>query len=1374
MTPRLRLVLLVALLATVTSLTLTAPPAFAFPPPHTFGDEITEFYPEGLAVDSSDDVWSANHEGIFEYGPYPSTTQIGEQPEGGYARSLARDSVNGNLYGSYGETVSVFEDGTGPLLESLNFGAFSESYFLRVATDNSSPSTGRIYVSGVDGVRAFEPNGTNHEFTGHAPYISGNELTGTPSGPFVQLWSDATDSKGNIYAVDRGKRVVDEFEPSGEFVREFTGAGAPGGFQDEPAAVAIDPTTGHVLVSINFVGVDEFDPYGGFLSQLTDTSGSEQGAAFGNGPANIATNSKGDLYIDPGIEAPAVDIFTRTPEYPTLTYRPVSHLTRDSVTLGASVGPYEGGPITECRFEYGTDTEYTLGSEPCLDTEGHEIGTETNPIASEPPTEVHADLMQELRGNTTYHYRLVLTNPTGTLDVPDREFETPPAVTDLETEEATAVANISATLHGSFTAEAGIETEYFFEYGTSSNFGHKEPAPPGVVPAPPVGSQTEAISTGVENLAPNTTYHFRAVARNKYGTTDGPEREFTTYRAPAIEAFATSEVTATSAVLHAKINPEGFETICEFEYGVSVSYTQIAPCPEPLEGTSGQAVQVPIGNLEHGVTYHFRVRAQSKWGTVVTEDQTFEFSPPNCPNSGVRQQTGSVYLPDCRAYELVSPSNANGTLLFANGPNPGTATSPSRFSFTGAFSALPGTNVIDTAGDLYVATRTNSGWVSSYVGLPGDVTGCDGGPPTDPVNNAPGGPVIQNSVLTNSDMSRFLNWNDGTGDMCLAGPYSATSDSNVATDQPSDAPYMWDSDGGLIAHLPTSLESTPGATAALSCPEYESSGYPAIYLGAIAECSGEVTASGDFSHLIFSSRSLSFSESEEPAGLTQAPGSAYDEDLATGKVTMISRLKSGQPIPQDPSFAPVARTNPAGPPYSPGGAEEFLRFPAISTDGTHVLISTATAPTEMCLYFFQADCYRYTDTPIHLYMRVGDSVTKEISVNETTGENVGVNFLSMAPDGSKVFFTSEEHLTAENVDHGGPALYMWSEEGEEHGHPLTLISKGDNPGNPGEPGNTAACDPIEEWTTSCGVTVYSAASYLLRSGGTAGNGVSDSPIASGSGDIYFSSPEQLDGDLGVLNQQNLYDYREGRVQYVTTLSNGPIVRIEVTPTDSHMAFVTASRLTSYDNAGHLEMYSYTPATGAIVCDSCNPNGRPATADVEASQDGRFLTDDGRVFFSTTESLVPSDTNQAEDVYEFVDGRPQLITPGTGTATLSTQTFITSKEIPGLVGVSGNGSDVYFSTFDTLLSEDHNGDFLKFYDARTNGGFPQPPPVPPCEAAEECHGPGTEAPALPTQGTAAHLSGGNASAVPRHGRKRHKRAKHRRHHRRHAHGRKADR
>ena len=55
--------------------------------------------------------------------------------------------------------------------------------------------------------------------------------------------------------------------------------------------------------------------------------------------------------------------------------------------------------------------------------------------------------------------------------------------------------------------------------------------------------------------------------------------------------------------------------------------------------------------------------------------------------------------------------------------------------------------------------------------------------------------------------------------------------------------------------------------------------------------------------------------------------------------------------------------------------------------------------------------------------------------------------------------------------------------------------------------------------------------------------------------------------------------------------------MQVSPDDSHMAFVTASPVTHYDNAGHLEMYTYEPSTGKLVCASCLPSGAPPTTDV---------------------------------------------------------------------------------------------------------------------------------------------------------------------------------
>ena len=244
------------------------------------------------------------------------------------------------------------------------------------------------------------------------------------------------------------------------------------------------------------------------------------------------------------------------------------------------------------------------------------------------------------------------------------------------------------------------------------------------------------------------------------------------------------------------------------------------------------------------------------------------------------------------------------------------------------------------------------------------------------------------------------------------------------------------------------------------------------------------------------------------------------------------------------------------------------------------------------------------------------------------------------------------------------------------------------------------------------------------------------------------SPQQLDGAKGILGQQNLYDYREGQVQYVTTFttgpfcassgacSEGPLVRIQVSGNDSHMAFLTASQITSYDNAGHLEMYTYDPTTGDIHCVSCLPDGAPPTSDVEASDNGLFMTEDGRTFFSTADPLVPQDTDGIRDVYEYVEGRPQLISSGTSEREIGVAVVHPpGLDRAGLIGVSANGTDVYFSTFDTLVPSDRNGNAaLKFYDARTDGGFAEPPSAAPCAAADECAGPGSSPPPASQNGT----------------------------------------
>ena len=412
--------------------------------------------------------------------------------------------------------------------------------------------------------------------------------------------------------------------------------------------------------------------------------------------------------------------------------------------------------------------------------------------------------------------------------------------------------------------------------------------------------------------------------------------------------------------------------------------------------------------------------------------------------------------------------------------------------------------------------------------------------------------------------------------------------------------------------------------------------------------------------------------------------------------------------------------------------------------------------------------------PSRLYMRVDGAITYDVSKGHY------VEYVGADAAGTKVYYLSDEQLTPEDQD-SSTDLYLWTEETDS----ITLVSKANGLGGPGEAGNSDSCTggletQQELQTTKCGVATYT--QWFFCGGANedqgGGNCLSDNSIAPDTGDIYFYSPEQLDGLRGVPNQQNLYVYHEGKVHYVTTLTGPPdcyevnfgafcrrMLRMQVSADGRYMAFVTASRITPYDNDGRREMYRYARDTRELVCVSCIPDGSKPTFDVAASQDGLFMSDDGRAFFTTEDALVHADTNRAQDVYEYVEGRPQLITLGTGDTRAPGGVFA-KQASTGLTGVSANGTDVYFSTYDTLVRQDRNGLFLKFYDARSGGGFPAPPPAPPCEAADECHGDSSQPPRAISDGTGAALgSGGNVAAEQTKGKKK----KHSKRKKRHAHG-----
>lgn len=192
----------------------------------------------------------------------------------------------------------------------------------------------------------------------------------------------------------------------------------------------------------------------------------------------------------------------------------------------------------------------------------------------------------------------------------------------VETLPASPIGEKGATLKGTVNPDGG-ETKTYFEYGTSTSYGSKT-AEVNVGSGSTPLEQSQAIS----GLSANTVYHYRIVASNPSGSSQGIDRTFTTVGAPAISGLsATPEyISGESAKLGASVDPNGQSTTYQFEYGtVSGTYTNVVPVPAESAGSGYEPVfvSVNITGLTQGTTYYWRVSATNASAKVSSSQSSF-------------------------------------------------------------------------------------------------------------------------------------------------------------------------------------------------------------------------------------------------------------------------------------------------------------------------------------------------------------------------------------------------------------------------------------------------------------------------------------------------------------------------------------------------------------------------------------------------------------------------------------------------------------------------------------------------------------------------------------------------------------------------------
>jgi DNA-binding beta-propeller fold protein YncE len=1312
--------------------------------------------------------------------------------------AVAVDEASGDVYVAepFENAVLVFKpNGSGgytPLPAWSGEGTPAKGFgeVVGVAVDNSNsvsdPAAGDVYVVERESVETeggavdvFKPNAAGPEEEKEGKFL--RSLAGVkleePNGVAVNS------TTGRVYVADSFKGAVDEFSSAGAFEGKMTGSGSPQGTfrgageeEGNVTALAVDEGTGDLLVAeAERHVVSEFNAANEWVGWLTRTSSGPLGE-----PRGVAVASSGGVYVGDSL-AHVVDVFGAGVVVPDVKTTPASKLTRTTAILNGAING--DGKTAKYHFEWG-ETE-VLGSSTPVQSSG--VGEE----------KVSATL-GGLHAGTTYLFRLSGENENGTNFGGIHKFTTPPAVEALSTGPVQNLTPSGATLTGSLTP-GGADAHYYFEWGLTTAYGSTSPTPPGTDAGS--GAGAVAAKTELGGLAANTTYHYRLVGVNSFGTTFGEDAKFTTSGPPRITSEATSGIGHETATIKARVNPDQLATVYHFEYGETTSYGIEMPLGGASIGSGSEPIVVSaaLTGLKLGVTYHFRVVASNSAGTTHQPDQTFTTIPPALIDS---ESAAGVSSTAATLQTQINPLGHDTTFFFQYGTSsckanpagctnqpapPGTDIGSGEADQPGGakiqelkpgttyFYRVLATNSLGTAeGTEHTFTTQQS---AAPFALP-DARAWEMVTPPDK-HGAPIEPLTREGgwILASEDGSRFAYLAGGAINEEVPGNRSPEVQQIYAT----RGPERWSSQdivtpqtraqGVTVGTPPEYQFFTPDLSLALVEPAgvgaepplapgvtqktmYLRDNTTGTYLPLVTEANvpettfqGQIrflAATPDLSHVIIGSK----------VALTGASAPGLYE-WAAGKLQPVSVLPAGTPA----SNADLGYLH--------------VTAHAVSNDGSRVIWTTFEEPTRTG----------------HLYMRdtvTGTTLQLDAAQGASEPLNGSAQFQTASSDGSRVFFTDKQRLTADSTSEPtlGKADLYECEVVEENGKLVCHLRDLTVDHNEGE---HAAVQGFLLGSSEDGSSVYLVAQGVLA-GNENGNGERAEVGGFNLYELHSNGTEWTTTFIAVLSTEDKAEWQ------AEILADTAFLTARVSPNGRYLAFMSAASPTGYDNRDQnsgkhdQEVYIYDSSAGRLTCASCNPTGaRPlgvldtqevgeglgllvdqrrvwlghylagnipgwtAQEPASALYQTRYLSDSGRLFFNSPDDLVPRATNNKENVYEYEPTGLGSCESSSGGCVALISSGNSDRE-SAFLEATPSGNDVFFLTAALLLPQDTDTAF-DIYDARVctqaSPCLTPPSPAPPgCSTADGCRpaSPSQQAPIGPS-GSATFSGAGNIVPPP---------------------------